>query len=211
MMSHLYAGSRVGLRFIVLLFWVAGSAAAAPLSVTIETLASGSIGVTEFSDMLFVLEFTGDTEDTHAPAPGVVALPGESATVFLGGIGLATVTTGIEFFVSNSGGGMGVMSTQTGLDLIDLACDIDCSTWDLTTSFGPVSDPYPATQGTSVETDLGTLTLSSTYLGATMTASVPEPGSGLLVTGGLLLLAASARMPLLTSLVGLAGLTRLRG
>jgi hypothetical protein len=202
MMWIMRVGSRIGVHLVVLL-WTAGSALAAPITITFEGIGSGTFAGTSFSDQFFIIEILAETEDAYAPIPGVVALPGNSATVFVSGFGLANVTSQTAFFVSNAGGGVGWMNTDSGLDVLDMACDIDCSTWDLTTSFGPISDPAPIVQGEPVETDLGTLILTSTYLGATMTAAVAEPpppgvpSMGLLgggVLGGFICLAGLARL-----------------
>jgi hypothetical protein len=195
------AASRIGIGLFLIL-WIAGSAVGEPIAISIEGLASGSIGGIPFSDTPYLIEIAADTDNVYAPVPGVVAVSSDTATVFLGAFGLATITDDTVFFVSNAGGGVG-FSKDPGLDIIDLACDLDCSTWDLTTLFGPISDPSPVVQGEDVETDLGTLIFTSTYLGATMTAVVAAtpPAVPSLAPLGVALLA---------GLLCLGGLNRLR-
>jgi hypothetical protein len=201
MMWIMRVGSRIGVHLVVLL-WTAGSALAAPITITFEGIGSGTFAGTSFSDQFFIIEILAETEDAYAPLPGVVALPGNSTTVIVSGFGLANVTSQTAFFVSNAGGGVGWMNTDSGLDVLDMACDIDCSTWDGTTSFGPVTDPGPSLNGVDVGTDQGALNLSMSFLGLTMRADVAEtppalPGMGFagsLLLGNLLAVCAVIRI-----------------
>ena len=63
---------------------------AAPITYTVTSTASGTLGATAFADVLVTVELTADTSGVVEPAPGVFVNQG-TATVTIDGLGTATL------------------------------------------------------------------------------------------------------------------------
>jgi PEP-CTERM motif-containing protein len=199
---------RVLLVCFLFTFFAPIMAGAAPITLVLEgTTAGGKLGDTFFfSYQTFRISISSDTTGTEifdgGDSNGGWVLPSVVATISITGIGTADFTT-MDFtgptlvFVNHYYKSLGFSrgTLDAGGDLIGLSCTIDCSTWDLTTSFGPVYNRRPLYSGFGfpIETTLGSLKMDS-LTDVTFEAVVtPEPTSGLLVAAGLAALAVRRR------------------
>ena len=167
----------------------AGNARAGLVTYTETATVSGSLGSTTFTDA------TITTTQTADPANGVVFTPlthrlnvlDITATLVITGGDLtsplsATITETTYTFVTTTTGtvGFGHLIIPVGNAPLIAAIDAAPTTYDLTTSLGPVSGP-PSIQppGHSWATTAGGLILNEADT-VTFQASVPEPSSLLL-------------------------------
>src|SRR5262245_57793682 len=167
-------------------------AGAEPINTVFEGIASGAIGEIQFRRQLFRL--TTRASDTFL----IDAFPGGWSAIALlsisiAGVGSADFTNQARVFVDNDLQVVGV-AREVGGDLLDLQCDIDCSTWDLTTSFGPVFDltPFVGDQFV-VTTTLGVLRMQNVVRVSFEAFVIPEPATAFLLASGLVALAVCRR------------------
>jgi hypothetical protein len=163
---------------------------AASITYTETITASGSLGGIPFTDALVTITALADTDNvTTVPGfPNTLAVNDESATVDIAELGIATFTDGgTHFFVTHAGvrsvvGIAGGTIAQPHPDILDIT-NSAFSTYDLTTSIGPLSGPASGGGAGTVSfaTSAGPLTFDS-FAGTTGTfeatlQSVPEPSS----------------------------------
>lgn len=147
--------------------------------------ASGTVGITSFTDDSFSFTGQADTTGVSEILPGVFINPLEMGVVSVAGIGTGYVIDAFDFFVNQGLPGAGFIDVFTG-DVLDFEA-ASFATYDGTSRFGPVSvsesflAPY--------DTTLGTLNLTGTSdLVFTATSAIPEPGSFALLGSAVVLL-----------------------
>jgi hypothetical protein len=136
---------------------------------------SGTIGAVAFTDADFVITTNADTANVQSFADGWF-LVDDFASIAINGVGSAAFSVSMIVFVHNANSIVG-FNQDSVFDILDLLCDIDCSTWDMTTSFGPVFDSSPSAINNFVDvgTTLGLLTMNSAASVTYQATVVPEP------------------------------------
>ena len=152
-------------------------AGALPITSVFQGTGSGTIGAVAFTDADFVITTNADTANVQSFADGWF-LVDDFASIEINGVGSADFSVSTVVFVNNANSIVG-FNQGSVLDILDLLCDIDCSTWDMTTSFGPVFDSSPSAINNFVDvgTTLGLLTMSSAASVTYQATVVPEPGT----------------------------------
>lgn len=146
--------------------------------------ATGSLDGTSFTDALVTLTLTGNTSTITSLFPGVPSISG-TATVSVAGVGSDTFS-GPAYVFSNQNFSVGGIGDS--LDIIDTN-NSAFSTYDLSTSFGPVTGPAEGNLGASFPTvSGGEFVITSFNSDSTFSATptVPEPSSLLMFATGLL-------------------------
>jgi hypothetical protein len=183
------------LSILLFLSLVVEPSLASALSITsvFQGTGSGTIGAAAFTDADFVITTYADTDDVQSFAEGWF-LVDEFASIAINGVGSADFSVSTAVFVNNDNSFVG-FNQYTVWDILDLLCDIDCSTWDMTTEFGPVFDPSPLAieNFVDVETTLGLLTMSSAASVTYQATLVPEPCMASQLGAGLIGLAIAQR------------------
>jgi hypothetical protein len=175
-------------------------ASAAPITYTLTTTATGTLGASPFTDALVSVTLTGDTSNVTAGPPpftDVVVNPG-SATVSVSGIGTGTFTDSIVIVDTLSdttvlgGPAVLILDNTSGTGIL-LQTGSVFTSYNLQSSLGPITGSGGVASGSHMTpifpTTAGDLTWAvGQSLGAsTFTAStVPEPTSLTLFSVGLL-------------------------
>jgi hypothetical protein len=167
------------------LFVVFGAPAARAdgIVVTETTMASGSLDGTAFTNALVTFTVIGSTTNVTGGVP-IFHLPG-TATVSVAGVGTDTFTNNVQAVVNQTSEAAGI-SDITFNEVILLTFNSGFSTYDLTTSIGPLLGPsefnitpFPTVGGTFNFAPAGDTTF-------TAKVATPEPGSLLMLSAGLL-------------------------
>lgn len=177
-----------------------GIASAAPITYTLTTTATGTLGASPFTDALVSVTLTGDTSNVTAGPPpftDVVVNPG-SATVSVSGLGTGTFTDSIVIVDTLSdtailgGPGVLILDNTSGTGILLQTGSVFTSYY-LQSSLGPITGTGGVASGSHMTpifpTTAGNLTWAvGQSLGtSTFTAStVPEPTSLTLFSVGLL-------------------------
>lgn len=172
---------------------------ASPITYTLSSAVSGTLGGSSFTDALVTVTLTGDTANVKpGPAPFTdVVVNSGSATVDVSGIGTATFTDAIEVVdtltdtVLLGAPVVLILDGTTGTGIL-LETGSTFTTYNLRSSFGPLSGTGGVASGSHITpifaTTAGALTWSvGQPLGtATFTAiATPEPGTLELLGAGL--------------------------
>jgi hypothetical protein len=167
----------------ILLFCGAGRANADGITYTESATATGSIGATNFTGALVTITFAGDTSNVSG-ASGLFTNPVGTATVTIGGIGTFAFTDSLVVFDNQPFSAVGI-SDATLNDILDTFSDPPFSTYDLTTAIGPVTGLSGFNAGSTYGTSGGGLVFSDMSADSTFAATVPEPGSLVLLGAGI--------------------------
>jgi len=180
--------------------WAIPTGIAGQITFTLTATATGTIGVANFTNATVTIVAIGDTTSRYLFYPDTWAINPTDSTVSIAGIGTATFTDPGYIFDDQFSGlaGFGTITQVTapcesapGCDLLDVHSNPALTTYDLTTSIGPLSDTSGQLQNdwAEVSTSLGSITLSSLATNATFAAdAVPEPSTYLLLFSGLICL-----------------------
>lgn len=196
------------MRFLTLTVFglcAAALACAEPITLTFSGTASGTAGLTPFTDEPFLFTFTSDTSDITQPSccSSDYSTPsGTTGTVYIGGIGTGDLLDTQAVFVNQNPAedniGIWHYDEPDWLDLVTSAA----STYSLTTSLGPITATAfdnVAMGGHYLQSALGNLVFSSVS-DVTFQATVgspspdatpdaaPEPSSWILLGTGILAL-----------------------
>jgi hypothetical protein len=169
----------------VLLFCGARQANADAITYTESGTATGSIGLTNFTNALVTITFAGDTSNV-SEVSGLFSNPVGTATVTIGGIGTFAFTDSLYVF-DNQPYSVAGISDSTLDDILDTISSSALSTYGLTTAIGPVTGLSLFNAGSTYGTTGGGLVFSAsdangnssfpTSTFAATTAAVPEPSS----------------------------------
>jgi len=167
------------------------------ITYTDQATGSGMLGTTAFTGALVTVTLTGDTTNVVSVS-STYANPVGTATVSVSGIGTGTFSNQMQAFVNqtSSPAAVGISQVITipfGVSVLD-TLNAAFSTYDLTTSIGPISGSPFINSGTTFDTTLGSFSLTSvgnsTFTATTRTTSaVPVPSTMLLLGSGLIGLA----------------------
>lgn len=162
------------------------AAVAEPIDFELTLTGSGSIGGTSFTDANLVFSALGDTSKVQ-PSDFLSTEIGVPVTVTIDGVGAYTISNEVDL-VSNSftqNVGLGIFSAGGGIFV-----DAGSSTYDLTTSFGPVTGPASVALTSPLTTSMGALSFTLSRSDGTVEAqlgtpaAVPEPTSWALLISG---------------------------
>ena len=186
------ANTPVSLRRLLPVLLVCGLSSmtvhAAPITFSFTGVGSGNLDGAGFTDAAFEVLISADTADVTLYRPHVLAYDGLSGAIDVSGIGIGIFVEPLYVFDNQTVEGVGFGNWIQG-DLISLHIDgVGLDTYDLTTSFGPITDLDPFFgQFSNVTLDIGLLTFTD-VAEATFTATViPAPGAVLLGTVGVAL------------------------
>ena len=169
------------------------TAQANPTLFSFTGVGSGDLDGTAFTDATFEVLIWGDTDDVE-PFPGLSG-PDPTTPCILdlsGTIEISCVKVVSSFvdplyvFVNQDNEAVG-FGNWTEFDLIDLfVVGVGLDTYDLTTSFGPITDTDPFFgQFVSVELNIGYLTFNSISEATFTAAVIPAPSAILLGSIGI--------------------------
>jgi hypothetical protein len=168
------------------------TAQAMPTTFSFTGVGSGNLDGTAFTNAAFEVLIWGDTDNVEpypwnplsgGPDPTVPSILNLSGTIDIPGFGVGSFVNPLYVFDNQLEQAVG-FGNSTDLDLMDLfVVDVGLDTYDLTTSFGPITDPNPFFAQFSIQLDIGYLTFSS-ISDVTFTATViPTPSA--LILGGI--------------------------
>jgi hypothetical protein len=171
------------LAAVAVLFCGAKRASADGITYTESSIASGSIGSTDFTNVAVTITFVGDTLNVTGSS-GLFLNSLGTAAVTIGGIGTFAFTDSLYVFDSQPNSAVGI-SDSTVVDVLDTLKNSAFGTYDLTTAIGPVTGTSGFNPGFAYGTAHGslifnTMDANSTFTATTSTA-VPEPSSLLLL------------------------------
>lgn len=177
-----------------LLFCGARQANADAITYTESGTATGSIGLTNFTDVLVTITFAGDTSNVTG-ASGLFTNSVGTATITILGITYA-FTDSLYVFDNQPFSVVGIADSALPSDILDTINSSAFSTYGLTTSIGPVTGTSGFNRGTDYGTSAGNLVFgdmsaTSTFTATGPAAAVPEPSSLVLLgaaIAGLLML-----------------------
>ena len=178
-----------------LAFLLSGFANAEVVTYTETATVDGSLGSSTFTDAALTLTFVSDTSDVNNEGSGL--FNNTTGSLAIAGVGTATVTDQVQA-VDNQNGPLAGFGDNTENAFILGTRDGAFSTYDLTTSIGPITNSAVFNAGTSFATDEGGFIISRVDGGdATFTAVVgaatPEPATTVLIGIGMVGLAALRR------------------
>lgn len=158
-------------RFVLLGSFLAGLAAADPLTITISGTGSGTLGGKAFNTTAFTVTLTTDTKlVVKPPCCDTRDTPaGTAATFSIAGVGSGALYDDQSAFAFPSGGVIG-LAHFNGVDLIDLSSPA-ISGYTLNASIGPITG-VPAFVGTCPGSACSSLATSLGYLSFNQVASV---------------------------------------
>jgi hypothetical protein len=167
-------------------------ASASPVTYTVISTASGSLGGTPFTDQQVTFTTTADTANVIAP-PGFPALVlGTPPAIQVTGFAPTTATDQFWVFCNQSDPRAGLYSSTNGAFIIynDSAA---FAGYDLTTSIGPVSGVPTINNGVTAPTAAGLFTFTSMSAVSFQAVVVPEPATLTLLAFSLIPCTARAR------------------
>ncbi|MBV8706446.1 MAG: hypothetical protein JO028_04605 [Acidobacteriaceae bacterium] len=161
-----------------------GHAAASAITYTEQTMGTGKLGASSFTNALVTITFAGDTTNVSNFSPGILVNSPGTALVTVVGVGTASFTDTLAVFDHQLEQAFGIVDLSAGSDVLDLQ-NPAFATYDLRTSLGSVSSPSFVNAGETFNTTRGGFSLTAAG-DATLTAStVPELSSLLLLSLGL--------------------------
>jgi len=178
------------------IFWIAMAvgklAGAGPITFTISTTGSGTLGASTFTDATITFTQVSDTALIGSCFSAIdLCSPTSTAnTLTLQGLGTFTITDPTRFF-DNPGGSVGVDDSNTFIDAIS-EHDAAFVSYNMQTALGPISNTVSSPKYTGMGTSGGAFSYTgnstvATFRAVTGVSAVPEPGSLGLALGGAML------------------------
>ncbi len=177
------------ITFCIVVGFVCGlstiTAQAMPITFSFTGVTSGELDGTVFTDAAFEVLISANTDDIYYPYPDVPAIDDLIGMIDISGVGEGTFAEPLYVFVNQTVEGVG-FGNDVLYDLIDIAVySVGLDTYDLTTSFGPITAPTPEYLETSyIHLKTGNLRFySNSMTDVTFTATtslIPAPGAILL-------------------------------
>jgi PEP-CTERM motif len=171
-------------------------ALAGPITYTFTATVTGTLGTTPFTNASLIAVAIGDTANAGPDGGGgfINDIGAGLATISISGVGSGTFTDLMYVFSCPGCGPVIELQEQsTAIGGFDFTSAGLGSNYDLTTAIGPVSSTDPVAPNFlpwSVATSFGTFNITSidnpTFQATLGGASVPEPGTFLLLSLGLL-------------------------
>ncbi|MAE95037.1 MAG: hypothetical protein CL910_10285 [Deltaproteobacteria bacterium] len=163
-------------------FGLSSPALAVPITVQVDAIASGTFGGTSFTDAAVTFVATGDTDDIDdfGTAHRIINL---SMSLTVAGLGSAVFTNATHSIVNHGTdrAGLADIDDNAGLMFVD---DPIFDTYALDTSVGPIVGPVTFSTGFDFDTSGGPFEILGVLGGtATFTATVPEPGTLVILLG----------------------------
>jgi PEP-CTERM motif len=162
---------------IASIFMAVSPSVGAPITYTLETTASGSLGGTSFTDATVVLTMTNNTTNVTNPSLGVFENVG-TVTVSIGGGSPVTFSDSTQVFSAQSLSTVGFEDLAVD-DILD-SVSASFASYALKTSIGPIVGSAEINSGSSFATSGGAFVLTSvgeTATFAAATSGVPEPST----------------------------------
>ena len=164
---------------------------AAPITYTVLSTGSGTLGSNSFSDAQVRVSFAGDT--SNVTGSGFYTNNVGTGTVSIAGLGTATFLDSIYAFDNQGAIAAGIGDSTAQGSILDTYHSAFGS-YDLTTAIGPLSGGSFYRNYLGYSTNLGVLSFSAMSSSSTFTAgAVPLPGAMWLFGPGLVGLAAVRR------------------
>ena len=164
------------------------SLSAGPITYSDQVVASGTLGLTAFTNALVIVTLVGDTGNVVSSPPSVYNAG--TATVNVAGIGVATFLDTFAVYVDTSNipakAGIADFALQNG-SLVDTE-NTAFASYDLRSAIGPISG-YMFLSSATDPTTLGDLHLTSVNGDSTFTAITPEPASLIVLGIGIAIIA----------------------
>ena len=169
------------------------TAQANPTLFSFTGVGSGDLDGTAFTDAVFEVLIWGDTDDVEpfprisGPDPTTPCILDLSGTIEISCVKVvSSFVDPLYVFVNQDNEAVG-FGNWTEFDLIDLfVVGVGLDTYDLTTSFGPITDTDPFFgQFVSVELNIGYLTFNSISEATFTAAVIPAPSAILLGSIGI--------------------------
>jgi hypothetical protein len=164
----------LGVPFMMLAF-------SGPITYTFTTTATGTLGGTPFTDASIVITASGDTSNITNPFANLFRFTDPAATINISGVGLATFTdlsSVVDNQICNCPSGaviFGDVALNLGI-LVDH--NVAFTTYDLSTSIGPITSTLAGLSLVPIPTNLGNLSFTANNGTTQFSASaVPEPMS----------------------------------
>jgi hypothetical protein len=189
-MEALFGVTKKSYSLIFSMLVCAATAKAVPITMTEQATASGFLDGVNFTNALVTVTFYGDTANVITLETGVLGING-TGTATVSGIGTDTFTDTLQVYVYTSGGRVGFEDNSVSSSSVVLETDNSgINGWGLTTSIGPLSGPSFIATSEDNQMVNGTFGISSvsgqtSTFTATLGATVPEPGSFLLLAVGI--------------------------
>jgi len=160
---------------------------AATLTYTDQTIASGNLGGTAFTNALVTVKFVGDTADVEA-SPGFFNTTAGRATVDIAGLGSATfLSASIDAFDNQDYSPVavaGIGDLVLGASILDTFNPAFAS-YDLMNAIGPVIGAPFIRPDITFATDRGGFNLTVAGISTFAASEAPEPGTKVLLSVGL--------------------------
>jgi PEP-CTERM motif-containing protein len=172
-----------------LVLLTAGTVSADSIIYTFTGTGSGTVGTSNFLNQSISITVLGNTENVINAMAGIFVNASLNTSIDIPSIATIRVEDLTNMFSNSTpnGAGIGIGDSTLHLALFGL---IPANSYNLTSDFGPLfnANPVAATEFVNVATSEGTLDMTS-WTNVTFNASlsaVPEPGSVLLLSVGLL-------------------------
>jgi len=158
---------------------------ASPITYTFSGVGSGSLGALPFTNLSVTIIAYADTSQIFTNDPTNFQLYNQSASISVPGFPTATLSNSTDFVTQQttadpkSPGAVGIGGAPSFADILDVI-GLTFKTYDLSTSFGPVSGAALGNTGLSFATTDGNFRWTSLPLTADFQAEleiVPEPAT----------------------------------
>jgi hypothetical protein len=181
--THLIAMKTYLHIFILVMCTIVLSAGlrATPIYFTFSGLGSGNLAGTAFNDVTLDFQLDGDTSNITHPSVNVFNIPISSGTVTIANLGTANLTLGPYYVFCNQDNSQGISGVGFGVtsDYFDItASGVGLESYELSTSFGPISGSVFYLAPSYLSTSRGLFSLSGVSSPVFQAVTnIPEPST----------------------------------